>query len=135
MKTVVRFVQVWGLLGVVSLLIYVGLILLGFGLPKRPTILLGLLAVSLAAAILLVGDEQTASTKIPPDGLSFAGLIYLLLSSRRSLLTLIVLVLVGSGVCSYYLVSSLFRVERSPGGLVISLPEQTMTFLPIHAEG
>ena len=63
MKTVVRLVQVWGLLGVVSLLIYVGLILLGFGLPKRPTILLGLLAVSLAAAILLVGDEQTPAQR------------------------------------------------------------------------
>lgn len=132
----VRALNLWSILSGVGTSIYVALYLLDAPVPRWSQGIPAVLLFALAAALLLVADEDAAvASKHNGAEMTFASLLYALLTTRKSLLALLLLMLIGTGFGTYYVVSSLVHVERQNAGLVIQLASETVTFQPIHPYG
>jgi len=130
-----RGLILWGVLSAVGSAIYLALFLLGAPVPTWYRAIPAIVLFAVAGTLLLAVDEA-ADTKLETSSMTFAGLLYIMLTARKSLLALLVLVLIGTGTSTYYIVSSLVHVERqTDAGLVIQLAGETVTFQPIHPYG
>ena len=127
-------ITVWAGLFVCASSAYAGVYLLGFTFARPLVILSVLAAFSLALAILLAMDADEQPSK-GPENITFAGLAYILLVERKSLLALFVFVLVGIGTTAYYAFSALFSVESSESGIAIKLAfGRTDHYFPITSQ-
>jgi hypothetical protein len=134
-----RLAVLWLKLTLIGFFIYVGLFLAGV----RRFSWYDLAAIgSVAGAISLLlrmddAAEAAANENAGVEKMTFAGLIYVLLTRRRTVLVLTLFAAAGSILAAYYIITWLFVVEYqgASGTLVVRLPGQIVYYRPLHPYG
>jgi hypothetical protein len=76
---------------------------------------------------------QASSDNEPgTHGMSVSELVYKLFVQRKSLVALFVLCTSATVLVTYYIISSLVRVEYQGSGMVVQLPGETVYYIPLY---
>jgi hypothetical protein len=131
-----RIALLWLGLASIGSLMYMGLILAD---ARRFSWydLGAIMSVAAAISLLLKIDGKDAGEAEDVASMTFAGLIYVLLTKRRTVLALAVFTAAGSILAAYYFITWLFVVEYqgTSGTLVVRLPGQIVYYRPLHPYG
>jgi hypothetical protein len=135
-----RVALLWPGLMLIGLFMYLGLFLADLRRFSWYD-LAAIVSVAGAISLLLSIDDsaEAADAGNAPDvaKMTFAGLMYVLLTERRTVLALAIFAAAGSILAAYYIITWLFVVEyqSASGTLVVKLPGQIVYYRPLHPYG